>query len=127
MRNFDHLSQQERDIVGDPGDYDWEHPITPPPAVRARNQFSMRLDPSLYQQVAELAQARGMNFSDVVREAIIRAVGSTYSTPGQTLSVGGARIILRTDTETTVRTEGPDIQREETFHQFGMDAVSLIA
>lgn len=72
---FDHLSAEERAVVGDPEDYDWDLPISAPPARRDRSQFSMRVEPKLYGELVDVAQTRGVRFSEVVREALEQYVG----------------------------------------------------
>ena len=53
MRNFDHLSDEERAVVGDPADYDWGNRVEVRPAPRptGRTQFSMRVGETLYAQI----------------------------------------------------------------------------
>lgn len=60
---FDHLSPEERAVVGDLLDYDWEHPIeAPAPRREARSQFSMRIDPKLYSESAPIAEGARSRF-----------------------------------------------------------------
>lgn len=109
-RAFDRLSPDERTIVGDPEDYDWEHPVEPPPAERpqGRSQFSMRIDPLLYGELAIAAQSRSMTFSEVVREALERYVGRAPFVPGHgMISFGNATVVMSGTIRLGVLTRGP--------------------
>lgn len=111
-RSFDHLSPEERAVVGDPGDYDWDDQVQPgPPQPRGgRTQFSMRLDQVLYDRIAAIASARGVSFSDIVREALLQtANGVGPARPAQMLSFGGAGRIMTTEHLSIARTVGPDV------------------
>ncbi len=96
---FDHLSPEERAVVGDPQDYDWEHPIeAPAPRREARSQFSMRIDPKLYSEIATIAEGRGAAFTDVVREALEIHVGRRRPAVGRSaFSVARATVFVTED------------------------------
>ena len=94
-QELDALSPEERMVVGEADDYDWEHPVAAPPAAtpQGRSQFSMRIDPELHRALVLAAQARGVRFSDVVRDALQRYVGGGDAAVGTTiLSVGAVRV-----------------------------------
>lgn len=111
-RSFDDLSSQERDVIGEPADYDWDHPITPPRAEpKGRTQFSMRIEAALYTQLADLAASRGLTFSELVRETLSAAVKGGVASPGQGLSIGDSARIVTTVTRSTVWTAGPEVLR----------------
>ena len=119
MRNFDHLSDEERAVVGDPSDYDWDGATRLPAAPRptGKAQFSMRVDPKLYAQIYDLALARGVNFSDLVREALTAFVARGSTESGAMVSIGDqARVVLTAKTfSLESRTKGPDAVRAEIY------------
>lgn len=93
--SFEHLTPEERAVVGDPEDYDWDSPIAPPPARRDRSHFSVRVDPTLYAELATTAERHGVRFSDVVREALETYVGRRQPLVGNAVySISGASVIV---------------------------------
>lgn len=96
--NFDRLSAAERAVVGEPGDYDWEHPIDPPPAKRRGRtaQFSLRADQRVIDALSREADERGVSFSDVVREALegYLEMESAATHVTAVYSVANAKVIL---------------------------------
>jgi hypothetical protein len=116
--DFDRLSPEEREVVGDPEDYDWAHPIVPPPAARERTQFSMRVEAALYAELLNSAQARGLRFSDVVREALEAYIGrgrKSVTGTAPAYSISGASIIVSSDPGGwSPTTRGVDPERLET-------------
>lgn len=97
--SFDHLSAEERAVVGDPEDYAWDDPQQVRPAVRpARSHFSLRIDPVLYAELAGVAGARGVSFSDVIREALETFLGRRQAAAGSAAySIGDVRFIISED------------------------------
>lgn len=75
-QRFDHLSIAEREVVGAPGDYDWEGGIDLPARARPTIQFSVRVDPITFEALQALSRTRGSTFSDTVRDALDRFVRS---------------------------------------------------
>ncbi len=123
-RSFDHLSPQERAVVGDPSEYDWDDPITPPPAQpkSSRTQFSMRVDQVLFDRISAVAELRGVSFSDVVRQAITDALDDAVAVvPGQLVSFGTAGRIIGADVRTTIWTEGTPVFREQVIASQGTE------
>lgn len=96
---FDHLTPEEKAVVGDPQDYDWDHPIdAPAPRRERRSQFSMRIDPGLYAEIATIADGRGAAFTDVVREALEIYVGRRQPAVGRAaFSVARATVFVSED------------------------------
>lgn len=92
--SFEHLSETEREVVGAPEEYDWDHPIAGGQARTTRSHFSMRIDPALYDNLASLADLRSVRFSDVVRDALETYLGRRTQINGATFTVGGAQVIL---------------------------------
>ena len=96
--SFDHLSPQEREIVGDPADYDWESAIELP-ARRRRSetaQFSLRVERDIQDALARIAQEQGMSFSEAARDALRAYVGRRPRTLFIELSAGsGSAPVVR--------------------------------
>jgi hypothetical protein len=69
--SFDHLSSAEREIVGDPSDYDWNAAVRLPARSSSDTvQFSVRVPRSAVARLRQEAVDRNISFSDIVREAI---------------------------------------------------------
>ena len=119
-QTFQNLSADERAVVGDPEDYAWDSPVTAPPARgHPRSHFSMRIDPVLYGQVQQSAIARGITFSDAVREALEASVGQRRVTHCDlAFSVGGERVTVFTSAGTASiwvpTTRGEDVRQTVT-------------
>jgi len=110
LQRFDHLSPEERAVVGEPEDYDWEHPIEPEAAVRphGRSQFSMRIDPVLHSELMVAAQTKGVSFSEVVREALEGFVGRGGVAQGPAMiSFSNANVITSGTIRLGTPTRGP--------------------
>lgn len=76
-QDFSKLSAAERKIVGDPEDYDWEHPTRLAAKVRPSTvQFSLRVEVSLLERLQDLAAACSSTVSEVARDALDRYVES---------------------------------------------------
>ncbi|CAN5543399.1 hypothetical protein BH20CHL6_BH20CHL6_15910 [soil metagenome] len=97
--SFDHLSAEERAVVGDPEDYAWDVPVEAPPTLlHARSQFSMRIDPVMYAELARIAESRGVSFSDVIREALETFLGRRQPNAGSAAhSIGEVKVIVSKD------------------------------
>lgn len=69
---FEHLTEAERAVVGDPDDYDWANPVAAEPAPRRRRttQFSLRADEEIVKELLAMANAQGVTFSELVRDAL---------------------------------------------------------
>lgn len=73
---FDHLSAEERAVVGDPDEYQNAARL-PARSVRTETaQFSLRLPRTEFIALQELAARKGVSFSEVAREALSRYVQS---------------------------------------------------
>lgn len=96
--SFSHLSREERSAVGDPADYDWEHPIANVGRRRSGRsvQFSLRADPVVIDALEKSARARNMTFSEVVRDALRRYldVPETSTTMAAVYSFGDAKVMF---------------------------------
>ncbi len=97
--SFDHLSAQERAVVGDPEDYAWDDPQQVSPAApQGRSQFSLRIDPVLYAELAGVAGSRGVSFSDVIREALETFLGRRQAAAGSAAySIGEVKFVISED------------------------------
>jgi len=74
-QSFDALSSDERAVVGDEDDYDWDHALERAPRVRPETvQFSLRVERDLLAQLQRLARQNDKTVSDVAREAMDRYV-----------------------------------------------------
>ena len=72
-QSFDHLSADERAVVGAADDYDWAGATTV--AGRSRpnvTQFSLRVDRELLGHLQALAPARGVTVTDGARISLAR-------------------------------------------------------
>ncbi len=97
-QSFDHLSPQEREVVGEPADYDWDNAIELPARRRKSEtaQFSLRVDRDIQDAMARLAQERGMTFSEAARDALRAYVGRRPRTLFLELSAGtGSASVVR--------------------------------
>ncbi|MFV2063591.1 MAG: ribbon-helix-helix protein, CopG family [Chloroflexota bacterium] len=116
LPSFDHLSPEEREVVGDPSDWAWEEPETAAPARRARmTQFSLRLNQRWYDALQALAQEREVSFSDIAREAIESYLGQRDkgATPGIAVSTADVRVVFHgqayfTPTQSSVPNAEPE-------------------
>lgn len=119
---FDHLSSEERAVVGNPEDYAWDDPVVVPPApLQARRQFSMRIDPILYAELSRIAGTRGVSFSDVIREALETFLGRRQSGVGTAAySIGDVKVIVSKDARgwDGGPTRGPDAPYESRTRDF---------
>lgn len=99
---FDHLSPEERAVVGEPQDYDWENAVDLPARQRpAATQFSLRVEESLLHQLQAIARERGVTVSEVAREALGQFVESGGRTPQPTFQIsfpGGVGLLLHVET-----------------------------
>lgn len=96
-QSFDHLSEAEREVVGSPDDYDWDHALGLP-ARRRRSvsaQFSVRIDRTDMDAIQAIAATRGITFSEAVRDAIRRyvAAGGSPALTNIHVSVGSIGIL----------------------------------
>jgi hypothetical protein len=77
-QTFNHLTEGERAIVGDPDDYAWADAVKVSRRPGAdTTQFSLRVDVSQMRALEGLAKSRGVTFSEVVRDAISRYLTGT--------------------------------------------------
>lgn len=128
--SFDHLSAAERAVVGDPEDYDWEHPIEASPARRkARSaQFSIRADQRVIDALSRVADEQGVSFSDVVREALEGYLEGETATTHLTAvySVANAKVILHGSRRATWSpTRGTDPQSITAHGRPGKIAIAV--
>jgi len=96
-QSFDHLSKEERAVVGNPEDYAWESAIDLPARPRQSDsvQFSLRLERADMNALHTIAASRGASFSETVRDAIRRyvAAGGASGLTNIQISVGSVGIL----------------------------------
>lgn len=100
-QSFDHLSKEERAVVGNPEDYAWESALDLPARPRQSDsvQFSLRLERADMNALHTIAASRGDSFSETVRDAIRRyvAAGGASGLTNIQISVGSLGRLLRSE------------------------------
>lgn len=109
-QRFDHLSPEERAVVGAPDDFDWQGAIDLPARERPTTQFSVRVDRSTYDGLQTLARIRGTSFSEAVRDALDRYVraGGRPSLSNVTVTFGDRMLVQVAGARAEVPTTRPD-------------------
>ncbi|MEO8570854.1 MAG: ribbon-helix-helix protein, CopG family [Chloroflexota bacterium] len=101
-QSFDQLSGAEREVVGNPADYEWNDAIDLPARSRPESvQFSLRVERETYEGLQAIARERHVTFSDVARDAIARYVRS-----GGKLALTNVQISFRKDQGMLVQIAG---------------------
>lgn len=101
-QTFDHLSADERAVVGVAEDYDWAGATTVAGSPRPSfTQFSLRVDRELLGQLQAIAHSRGVTVSDVARESLER-----YVRAGGRPAVANIQVSFRPDAGLLVQVEG---------------------
>jgi len=75
-QRMDRLSPKERDVAGNPDEYDWDNATELPPRAPGSTQFSLRVERQLMTSLQELARIRSTTLSTVAREALEQYVAS---------------------------------------------------
>ncbi len=101
-QTFDHLSPDERAVVGAPDDYDWAGATSVAGSARpSGTQFSLRVDRALLRQLQAIAQERGLTVSEVARESLER-----YVATGGRPAVANIQVSFKPDSGMLVQVEG---------------------
>ena len=101
-QTFDHLSPEERAVVGAPSDYDWAGATSAAGSARPNvTQFSIRVDRALLGQLQAIARARGVTVSEVARESLER-----YVQAGGQPAVAHIQVSFKPDAGLLVQVEG---------------------
>jgi antitoxin component of RelBE/YafQ-DinJ toxin-antitoxin module len=101
-QTFDHLSPEERAVVGAPDDYDWAGATSIAQSARPSvTQFSLRVDRALLRQLQAIAHARGMTVSEVARESLER-----YVRAGGRPAIANIQVSFKPDSGLLVQVKG---------------------
>ena len=90
---FADLTADERALVGDPAEWVTET-VVPSRPKSTTAMFSLRVDRATFEALGELAQRRGLTFSEVAREALRQYVGSG----GRPISISAQELIIEART-----------------------------
>ena len=101
-QTFDHLSPEERAVVGAPGDYNWAGASSVGASTRPDvTQFSLRVDRVLLADLRRIAQSNGMTVSEAARESL-----EQYVLTGGRAAVANIQISFRRDAGLLLQVEG---------------------
>ena len=101
-QTFDHLSPDERAVVGAPNDYDWAGASSVGVSARPdATQFSLRVDRALLRELRKIAQANGVTVSEAARESL-----EQYVLTGGRPAAASIQVSFRPDAGLLVQVEG---------------------
>ena len=101
-QTFNHLSPDERAVVGAPDDYDWAGATSAGATARPDvTQFSLRVERALLGDLRRIAQANGMTVSEAARESL-----ELYVQMGGRPAAANIQVSFRPDAGLLVQVEG---------------------
>jgi hypothetical protein len=101
-QTFDHLSPDERAVVGAPHDYDWAGATSTGATARPDvTQFALRVERALLGGLRRIARANGMTVSEAARESL-----ELYVQMGGRPAAANTQVSFRPDAGLLLQVEG---------------------
>jgi hypothetical protein len=96
------LSPREREVVGEPEDYEWDETVELPARIRSdMTQFSLRVERALLEGLQALAREQATSLSEIARDAL-----DAYLVTGGRPTISNIQVSFALDAGVLVQVEG---------------------